>query len=127
MENAYRGEGGFTLVEVIVAVVILSVGILALAGTTGHVFGRLTSAGAKTERSVLHQQMIEEIRALPFDSLKSTAQSREIGEYTVTWRVNAQPSTQLKRVEIVTRGPGYPSGSRRITDFTDTIYVSVSK
>ena len=67
------GEDGFTLVEVLVAVMVLAVGVLA-------VLGALIPANALTSRSQVHEaatgfaeQQIEALRQQPFASLGMTA------------------------------------------------------
>lgn len=96
------------MVEVIVAIVILTVGVLGLAGTTGYIVRQVTLANVMTQRSVAQQTVIEKVQAMPFASLSSGTDS--VGRYTVTW-TSATETIQSKLVTIVTTGPGLQSSA----------------
>lgn len=111
---------GFSLVEVIAAMVILTMGILAMAASTGYVFTRLGDSGRSTERSLATQQVIEQLRATPFANVQNG--STTIGAYTLSWRIVSQPSSGLMTVRIVNQGPGYVAGqgwSSTVRDSTE--------
>lgn len=103
-------RGGFSLVELVVAVLILSIGVLGLAGTTAVVIRQVTLADVNTERSAALQTVVEEIRATPYDNLNDG--SRVEGAFKVSWDVE-DASGQTKSVQVVTTGPGLsaPGGS----------------
>ncbi len=102
-----RGSAGFTLVEVVIALVILSIGVLGLAGTTGHSLRATTLADLRSERSAALQSVIEQLRALPFDSV--TAGTDTLGLYLVEWQ--STPRGNLgKDLRIITVGPGLSRG-----------------
>ncbi len=94
---------GFTMVEVVFAIMILAVGLMGMAGTTALVGRQLTMADLATERSVALQATIERLQALPFDQL--TDGSDSVGVYDVTWAVT-NPTGQWAALEIVATGPG---------------------
>lgn len=96
------------MVEVIVALVILAVGLLGLAATTGFVVRQTTLADATTERSTARQSVIESIRAQPFDTV--AAGSRTVGRFTVSWDV-VDSGDYHKTIELVTTGQGLRSNS----------------
>lgn len=89
--------------EVVVAILILTIGLLGMAGTTGYVVRQTALADATTERAMALQSVVEAVRALPYGSLGSG--SRTIGSYQVSWRV-ASSTGEASRVEVVTVGPG---------------------
>jgi prepilin-type N-terminal cleavage/methylation domain-containing protein len=95
-------QAGFTIVEVIVAIIILAVGLLGLAGTTVLTVRQTTLADVASDRSVALQSTIEQIRATPFDSV--AAGSESAGLYDVAWSVT--DGGLWKNVDIVTTGPG---------------------
>lgn len=96
------GRDGFTLVELLVAVVVLTVGLLAFAGTTVVLIRQVTLAGLATERATAVQTVVEQLRALPYDSVGSGSDS--LGAFRVTWTSTTLGAT--KEVQVVTLGPG---------------------
>lgn len=118
---------GFSLVEVIVAMVILSVGILAMAATTGYVYSRLRESGRSTERTLAVQQAIERIRSLPFDEVttRGSADPVTVGDFAVWWDVSLATGN-LKRVRVISAGPGY-GRSGWTSAHQDTAFISVLK
>ena len=103
-----QNRAGFTMVEVIIAIIILAVGLLGMAGTTALVVRQISLAEVSTERSVALQTTLERLRALPFDSVVSGTDS--VGIFSVQWLVTV-PSNQWRVVEVVTTGPGMARGS----------------
>jgi prepilin-type N-terminal cleavage/methylation domain-containing protein len=70
IRSRMRGEAGFTLIELMVAVGIMLVALLALAYTATIGFSDIALARQRQGASGLANQTIEQIRALPFDVLK---------------------------------------------------------
>ena len=99
-------RGGFTMVEVIVALIILTVGVLGLASTTIYVVRQTTMAELATERSAALQTVVERLRASDYDALASGSDS--VGRFDVEWRVAT--GNRSKLVTVVTIGPGMASG-----------------
>jgi prepilin-type N-terminal cleavage/methylation domain-containing protein len=97
------GRDGFTLVEVIVATLILAVGVIGLASSTGFLVRQVTAGEMATQRAAAFQIAIERLRALDWESV-GTGSANE-GRYAVNWWV-AQEYAQSRVVKIVTRGPG---------------------
>ncbi len=89
--------GGFTLVEVLVAIVILSMGILALLGSTRVSIASARSATLELRVAHLIQEEVERLRALPVDSLRDGSATRPDG--SARWIVT--DSTSYVRVELV--------------------------
>lgn len=117
-------QGGFSLIEVIVATVILTFGLMAMAASTTYVGAQLNSARFDTERTVAKSRMIEELRATPYTSLATNTSGRMVGRYTISWNVTAMELT--KRVQLITSGNAYraDSGNRRST-FVDTMTFEI--
>ncbi len=96
-------RSGFSLVEVVVAMLVLTVGLLALAAGTGWVIRSVEVARIETARSAALQTGIEQVRATPFDDL--TGGSVAVGEYQVTWtELETTNRSRLFGFEVV--GPG---------------------
>jgi prepilin-type N-terminal cleavage/methylation domain-containing protein len=106
-ESPQGRNQGFTIVEVIIAIVILAVGLLGLGGTTLVVVKQTTLADVTTERTAALQSTIERLKALPYDSVRSGADS--IGAYAIRWTVTE--AGQWKDLALVTEGPGMRRGA----------------
>lgn len=107
-EPARSSRSGFTMVEVIIAIVILAFGLLGMAGTTALVVRQISLAEIATERSAALQTTLERLQALPFDSVSTGSDS--VGIFAVDWNVSTFIN-QWKTVEVVTTGPGMAPGS----------------
>jgi prepilin-type N-terminal cleavage/methylation domain-containing protein len=101
------GHAGFTLVEVIIAIIILAVGLMGMAGTTALVIRQVTLADVATERSAAVQTTIERLRALPFDSVSTGSDS--VGIFDIEWTVSTFQN-QWKVVRVISTGPGTARG-----------------
>lgn len=122
-----HARAGFTMVEIIVAVIVLAVGVLGLAGTTAYIVRQVTLANTMTARSLALQTVIEELQAAPFANVASGSDS--VGPFGVTWS-SVSESSQSKLVTIVTTGPGLmTSGSNKFpmlgNDVADTFQYRV--
>lgn len=91
------------MVEVIIAIVVLAVGVLGMAGTTALIVRQITLADVMTERSVALQTVIERVQSIPFASVGSGSDS--VGVFAVSWSTVAE-SSQSRLVTVVTLGPG---------------------
>ena len=60
---------GFTLIEVLVALVILSIALLALAGLMATTTKNNAAGGHLSEAATYAQDMLERIRSIPVDTL----------------------------------------------------------
>lgn len=103
-----REKAGFTVVEVIIAMVILTIGVLGLAGTTAFIVRQTTLSDLMTERTAAFQTVIDRIQSLPYDSVVAGVDT--VGIYEATWTV-VDNGSQNKTVTIVTTGPGMSTGS----------------
>jgi type II secretion system protein I len=76
-----RSEQGFTIIELLVAVVIFSVGLLALAGTASVILTSMTSTQSRTIAASVAESRFERIRATACASRAGgTATTRGIAE-----------------------------------------------
>jgi Tfp pilus assembly protein PilV len=91
------------MVEVVIALVILAVGILGMAGSTAHIVRQITLADLMTERSVAFQTIIDRLQSLPYDSVGSGSDS--VGVFYLRWS-STPDGAQTKMVRIWTQGPG---------------------
>ena len=103
-----RKKGGFSLIEVILAMMILTIGVLGLAGTTAYIVRQITLSDLMTERTAAFQTIVDRLQSLPYDSVTSGTDS--IGIFAVRWSSSPNGS-QNKTVTIVTAGPGISNAS----------------
>lgn len=97
------GEGGFSMIEVIVAMLILTIGVLGLAGTTAYIVRQVTLGDLMTERSAAFQTIIDRLQSLPYDQVTNGTDT--IGVFTITW-TSTNSGPQNKIVRMITVGPG---------------------
>ncbi|MFC1791776.1 prepilin-type N-terminal cleavage/methylation domain-containing protein [Gemmatimonadota bacterium] len=64
-----RREGGFTLIEVIAALVVFSLGALAVMGLTVNLARQLTFSGLRSKVAVEVQDRLDSLQLVPYDSL----------------------------------------------------------
>jgi prepilin-type N-terminal cleavage/methylation domain-containing protein len=101
--NWSRGASGFTLVEVLVAMVILSVCLLALAGLMATTTRTNALGNRLTEASVFAQAKLEELRAMGWDNIKEGVEADRVDgstgiNYTRKWSIDQQES--LKTITL---------------------------
>lgn len=90
-------ERGFSLTEVMIAVVILAVGVIALAMSAGAIT-RMTLQGGQTGAAAgVAASRIELLRATPCASLSSGTATT--GRYSEVWRVTTE-NTNLRMVTV---------------------------
>lgn len=119
-------RSGVGLIEVMIGMLVLTVGVLALAGSTTFVAVQLQAADMRTERYTARQQMFEELRATPFDDVvtRSEGGAETRGAYALWWTVS-EPEWALKEVELYTKGPSARAGDRRaIVEDTVTFHIA---
>jgi len=88
---------GFTLVEVLVAIVILSIGALAWVGTSRVASASMRAATLELRAAQLIQEEVERLRTAPLDSLRAGSAARPAGD--ALWTV--ADSGAYLRIELV--------------------------
>ena len=123
-----QARGGFSLIEVMVAMVILTFGVLALASATGFFFTQIRVADADTDRNMAITRMIEEVRSKHFDSVTSVAEAYAVsrGGYLM-WQTVTTPSPSVKEVKIYSRGRGFDTQSGWTDAALDSFTISIAK
>ena len=115
-------QEGFTLIEVLIAMAIFAVGILALAGLQVTYIGGNASAQMQTEATALGAQVIEHLKSLPFDAaeLDSTANPHQppadaSRPYDVRWTVaDNTPVNNAKTIDVTVTPLNRVNGRRVI-------------
>jgi prepilin-type N-terminal cleavage/methylation domain-containing protein len=116
---------GFSLVEVVVAMVVLTVGMLAMAASTGYVSTEIRNSSFNTQRAFARSQAIEQLRSIPFDSVGPRSTPLAFGRYNMTW-TSTNTNSNLKTVQVIASGPGYiraRQGTRQTV--VDTAVVNI--
>lgn len=128
MSKHSSSQAGFTLVEVIIAIVILAVGLLAMATTSIYATTQVRVAGLKTEQSLAVQEVVERLRAMPYRDVDDVAEgsAQQIGSFELWWDVSME-SQYLKRIEIYTSGPGYRNNGGWVQEAVDTFTVDIAE
>jgi prepilin-type N-terminal cleavage/methylation domain-containing protein len=116
---------GFTLVEALIALVVLSVGLIGLARIQVHVFAASGLGKAQTTAVNLAQQKLEELRMIDYGLIKGdadmpAAQDGDNAAYRRTWVVTEQHAPDYKRVSI-TASWHTPDGESRSVNLTSFI------
>jgi Tfp pilus assembly protein PilV len=105
------------MIEIIVALVILAVGVLGLAGTTALVVRQVTLSDVATERSAALETVLERVRAMDFDSVADGVDT--IGSFTATWSTTDLGRSKL--VTVVTLGPGLETGTGNMPHLSNSV------
>ena len=110
---------GFSLVEVMVAIVILTTGVLALAATSGSVV-RLTSQGGRLGgSSVVAEERFESLRATACAALASGSTVER--PYTLAWTVTTSGSLRTVALTV-----SYATGrATRSDSYSTTISCAI--
>jgi prepilin-type N-terminal cleavage/methylation domain-containing protein len=102
---------GFTLIEVLIALTIFAVGLLAVAAMQNSAVKMNSTADKLTNLSIRGMDKIEELFALPYadpslDSAENPHQEMS-GNYTVSWTViDDNPMTNTKNITVTVAGRG---------------------
>jgi prepilin-type N-terminal cleavage/methylation domain-containing protein len=101
-------SAGMTLIEVLVAMVIVTIGLLGMAAGTGWMIRSVDVTRLDTNRAAALQASIEAVGGLPFASVAAGSSSQ--GDFDVTWSV-VESAPNWKALEFVIIGPGRVPGS----------------
>jgi len=103
-----RDRLGFTIVEIIVATIVLAFGVLGMASTTAYVVRQTTLAQVTSRRAAAIQSVVEQLRAMPYEDLANGSDS--VGPFAVSWLVSS--GNRSAEINVITRGPGLYSDAQ---------------
>jgi prepilin-type N-terminal cleavage/methylation domain-containing protein len=104
-----RGRGGFSLVEIMVAMLLLAITVTSLTAYTGFVANARLAAKARSLGSIAAQEAIDAVRSQSFDSIAvgTTYVESTVGRLplTVTTAITlAKPAMKLVTVTVSITG-----------------------
>jgi len=115
-------RNGFALIEVLMAMVIFTVGILALAGLQITTISGNAAARMQTEATAIGASIVEKLRSLPFDheDLVPTVRPHSWSAggsrpYAVEWTVRADTPVNGTKTVRVTVTPFNKINGRTVT------------
>ena len=95
------GQSGFTILEVMVAISILAVGLMAVFSAQSRSIMGNKDANRQTEAMTLAQDKMEELLALPYDDLDAVGSPvNEPGGYEVKWTVTEYAADNYKLIAV---------------------------
>ncbi|MBW1764747.1 MAG: prepilin-type N-terminal cleavage/methylation domain-containing protein [Deltaproteobacteria bacterium] len=111
------GEAGFTMVEVIISIAILSIGLLGVASMQGYALYGDSFSYNLAQGANYGQDKIEEFVAISYDDviLGSDEENTPDGLYKITWVVTAGTLADTKEVNLTVWKIGDPN-DRKITE-----------
>jgi type IV pilus assembly protein PilV len=109
-----KRRSGFSIVELLVAVVILAIGVLALAGTSAIVLRQMTGARTQTNASQIASSRIEYMSGMDCAGLAASGSSTTPG-VTESWTVKAADNGTIQaEVSVTIRGRTSPEVFRTV-------------
>ena len=120
--NRKSNRKGFAVVEIMVGMVVLSVGLLGVAGMTVTAARKATGISAQSSRDGIMLQELNKLAALPYDSLSPRAGCTTSTNVTLAYTrcitvTNMAVGTGYKRVRLIVAPTGGKSRA-------DTVYLN---
>jgi Tfp pilus assembly protein PilE len=108
-----KARRGFTIVEVLVSILMITFGILGFIGSTAGVTKMISRGNRAAVASAYNQGRLERVQATPCGRLATGTQTN--GRFTTAWTVEDYMGGRTKRVRIVTQFPGVRGATRADT------------
>jgi len=121
-------ETGFTLIEVLMAMAIFAIGILAVGSMQIAAMNGGASARRSTDAATIAQDQIEKIIAGDYDDLAAPADAVVNGRYSLNWAVaeddlNGDGNNDAKNVTVTVIWPDKGGDRSFNLDFTKVLNI----
>ena len=104
---------GFSIMETLIALSVFTIGILAVATLVLSAIGENASARRVTEATALAEDRLEQLMALPYDSIADD--NDRVGAYEVVWEVAENVIVDQTKLITVTVSWQYRGKQRNVT------------
>lgn len=101
-----RAEGGFTIIEAVVAAAVLATALVALAQVAAVAVLAAARARDTTRATLAAAQKLEELRAAPYDAAPFDATDVVDGRFLRRWTITPQPPRSIVALSVEVSMPG---------------------
>ena len=116
MRKMLQGHRGFTLIEVMIALVLFAVGMLAFAGLEVMAIRNMSYSKDFGKANTYAQQLIEEKKGISWSYVTEGSDTPE-GRFTRAWAVTTDGDIKHLTVTVSWLDPSL--GTKRVSFFTD--------
>ncbi len=113
------GERGFTFVEVLIAAALLAVSLLAMCGVFVVAYANLTAGGRDSVGVAATEQLLEDVRGLPFDAVTALDNFNTDDASTLPGSDPAREIARRWRYAIAGAGVGWSFSTAEQTRWTN--------
>ncbi len=110
---------GFTIIESVVAILVLAIGLLGLASTSALVTRMVGQGHRYTEASTLAARQMEVLRSRPCDALADGTTAEN--QFKLTWQVTEIADGKAQAADVIVTSPRPGTLGARVDTFSTTI------
>lgn len=101
LKRSLSDTAGIGLIEVLAALIIMSMGMLAIAGVSLHVGSQTQLSTWQTDQALAAQQVMERLQRVGYAAVGSGTDTVSVGNRTyVVNRLVSRPAPRVKRVQL---------------------------
>ena len=104
-----RSDAGFTIVEIMVAMLVLTVGLLGLLGTTAAIMKSVGESKRTMTAAFYANERLERLEALSCDAIAGGSDVQQ-SVYTLSWTVSGTTTSIVRDIRLTV---DYPLGGGR--------------
>ena len=116
MKRVWKRKEGFTLVEVMIAVVLFAIGLLAFAGLELVALRNVTFSKDYAKANTYAQQKVEELKGTAWASVSTGSDTLE-QRFTRSWTVATQG--EIKNLKVTVSWVDSHLGTKQVSFYTD--------